>query len=208
VLAAIVMHAVWHLLDYRAIAHFRRISKLEFRTALVAVTGVVCLDILDGLVLAVILALITLMRFLLMPQVVVLGRLPATGEYAEVARHPEAEQFSGVLMLRVDRIWFFANANGIRDHVKQLIRDAAGPLRCVIVNLAPVSMIDVTATEVLAQLHASSVKHERRLVLAGVRDPVRETLQRAGLIEALGEKNIFRSMAQAVEAVTAPQTAV
>ena len=208
VLAAIVMHAVWHLLDYRAIAHFRRISKLEFRTALVAVTGVDCLDILDGLVLAVILALITLMRFLLMPQVVVLGRLPATGEYAEVARHPEAEQFSGVLMLRVDRIWFFANANGIRDHVKQLIRDAAGPLRCVIVNLAPVSMIDVTATEVLAQLHASSVKHERRLVLAGVRDPVRETLQRAGLIEALGEKNIFRSMAQAVEAVTAPQTAV
>jgi high affinity sulfate transporter 1 len=208
VLAAIVMHAVWHLLDYKSIAHFRRISKLEFRTALVAVAGVVCLDILDGLVLAVILALITLMRFLLMPQVVVLGRLPVTGEYAEVARHPEAEQFPGILMLRVDRIWFFANANGIRDHAKQLINEAPSPLRCVIVNLAPVSLIDVTATEVLAQLHASSVKHGRRMVLAGVRDPVRETLERAGLIELLGGKNIFRSMAQAVEAVTAPQTPV
>jgi len=208
VLAAIVMHAVWHLLDYRAIAKFRTISRLEFRTSLVAIAGVACLDILDGLVLAVILALITLMRFLLMPQVVVLGRLPETGEYAEVARHPEAEQFPGILMIRVDRIWFFANANGIRDHAKQLIREAPGPLRCVIVNLAPVSLIDVTATEVLAQLHASSVKHGRRLVLAGVRDPVRETLQRAGLIEVLGEENIFRSMAHAVAATTVSNSAV
>ena len=208
VLAAIVMHAVWHLLDYRSIAHFRRISRLEFRTALVAIAGVVCLDILDGLLFAVILALITLMRFLLMPQVVVLGRLRETGEYAEVARHPDAEQFPGILLLRIDRIWFFANANGIRDHAKQLIREAPGPLHCVIVNLAPVSLIDVTATEVLGQLHAGSVKHGRRLVLAGVRDPVRETLQRAGLIEVLGEENIYRSMAQAVEAVTASQPAV
>jgi len=208
VLAAIVMHAVWHLLDYRSIAHFRRVSKLEFRTSLVAITGVVCLDILDGLLFAVILALITLMRFLLMPEVVVLGRLRETGEYAEVARHPDAEQLPGILLLRIDRIWFFANANGIRDHAKQLIHEAPGPLYCVIVNLAPVSLIDVTAMEVLAQLHASSVKHGRRLVLAGVRDPVRETLQRAGLIEVLGEENIYRSMAQAVEAVTASQPAV
>jgi len=208
VLAAIVMHAVWHLLDYRSIAHFRRISRLEFRTALVAIAGVVCLDILDGLLFAVILALITLMRFLLMPQVVVLGRLPETGEFAEVARHADAEQFPGILMLRIDRIMFFANANGIRDHAKQLIREAPGPLHCVIVNLTPVSLIDVTATEVLAQLHASSAKHGRRLVLAGVRDPVRETLQRAGLIEVLGEENIYRSMTQAVEAITASQPTV
>jgi len=85
-----------------------------------------------------------------MPQVVVLGRLRETGEFAEIARHPEAEQIRGVLILRVDRIWFFANANGIRDHVKELIRQAPGPLHSVILNLAPVALIDVTASEVLA----------------------------------------------------------
>ncbi len=63
-------------------------------------------------------------------------------------------------------------------------------------------MIDVTAMDVLAQLHASSVKHGRRLVLAGVRDPVRDTLERAGLIRVLGEENIFRSVGHAVAAVT------
>ncbi|HVP54190.1 MAG TPA: SulP family inorganic anion transporter [Candidatus Eisenbacteria bacterium] len=202
ILAAIVIHAVWHLLDYRALAQFRRISRIEYRESLAAIFGVVAFDILNGLVLAVLLTLIALMRFLLVPQVVVLGRLRETGEYAEIARHPEAEEIPGVLILRVDRIWFFANANGIRDHAKDLIRQAPGPLHTVIVNLAPVQMIDVTAVDVLAQLHASSVKHGWRLVLAGVRDPVRDTLERSGLLRAIGRENVFRSVALAVESAT------
>src|SRR5208283_172580 len=116
ILAGIVIHAVWHLLDYRGVWHFHRIAPTEFRFSLFAIIGVLAFDILDGLVLAVILTLIALMRFLVMPQVVVLGRLRATGEFADIERHPDAEQFPGVLILRVDRIWFFANADGIRDH--------------------------------------------------------------------------------------------
>jgi SulP family sulfate permease len=202
VLAAIVIHAVWHLLDYRALLRFRTISRLEFREGLAAVFGVLAFDILNGLVLAVLLSLIALMRFLTMAQVVVVGRLH-TGEFVEIARHPEAEQFPGVLMLRVDRIWFFANADGIREHAKELIRQAPGPLKAIIVNLAPVPLVDVTAVDALAQLHASSVRHGRRLVLAGVRDPVRDTLVRASLLGVLGEENIFRNMQNAVDSVTA-----
>jgi len=51
-------------------------------------------------------------------------------------------------------------------------------------------------------VHDSSVKHGRRLVLAGVRDPVRDTLARASLLSVLGEENIFRNMQNAVESVT------
>jgi len=208
ILAAIVIHAVWHLLDYKTLLRYRRISRIEFREGMAAVIGVLAFDILDGLVLAVLLSLIALMRFLSMPQVVVLGRLQGTGEFVDIARHPEAEQFPGILMLRVDRIWFFANADGIREHAKELIRQAPGPLKTIIVNLAPVPLIDVTAVEALAQLHASSVKHGRRLILAGVRDPVRDTLACASLLSVLGEENIFRNMQNAVEAVTAATPAV
>lgn len=208
ILAAIVIHAVWHLLDFKTLRHFRVVSPIEFRSSLVAIVGVLAFDILNGLVLAVLLTLIALMRFLVMPQVVVLGRLRDTGEFADIARHPDAEQFPGVLILRVDRIWFFANANGIRDHAKTLIREAPQPLHTVILNLAPVALIDVTAVDMLSQLHASATKHHRRLVLAGVRDPVRDTLQRAGMIEAIGEENIFRSMAIAIAAVAPHNSAV
>ncbi len=202
ILAAIVVHAVWHLLDYRALLQFRRIAPSEYQQGLAAVVGVLAFDILDGLVLAMILSLIALMRFLSMPQVVVLGKLRETGEYVDVVRHPDAEQLPGVLILRVDRIWFFANAGGIREHAKQLIRQAPSPLKAIIVNLAPVALIDVTAVEALAELHDSSVRHGRRLVLAAVRDPVRDTLERASLLSVLGEENIFRNMQNAVESVT------
>jgi high affinity sulfate transporter 1 len=202
VLGAIVVHAVWHLTSLQELSRFRRISRVEFGESLTAIVGVLAFGILNGLLLAVIVTLVSLMRFLSMPQVVVVGRLRETGEYVDIARHPEAEQFAGVLMLRVDRIWFFANADGIREHAKELIRQARGPLHAIIVNLAPVPLVDVTAVEALAQLHASSVKHGRRLVLAGVRDPVRDTLGRASLLSVLGEENIFRNMQNAVEAVT------
>jgi SulP family sulfate permease len=208
ILAAIVIHSVWNLLDYRAVWLFRRISVLEFRESLAAIFGVLAFDILDGMVLAVILTLVALMRFLVMPQVVVLGRLRQTGEFVDITRHPEAEQFPGLLVLRVDRILFFANANGIRDHAKRLIRDAPAPLKTVILNLEPVSMIDVTGLEVLQQLHASSLKHGRRMVLAGVRDPVRDSLTRAGLIKVLGEENIYRSVEYAFAAIEGTARAV
>ena len=203
ILAAIVIHAVWHLLDYKTLLRFRQISRIEYRESVVAVIGVLAFDILDGLVLAVILSLIALMRFLSMPQVVVVGRLRETGEYVDITRHPDAEQFPGILMLRVDRIWFFANADGIREHAKVLIREAPQPLKAIIVNLAPVPLVDVTATGALAELHASCVKYGRRLVLAAVRDPVRDTLARAGLLSTIGEANIFRNMQNAVDSVTA-----
>ena len=202
ILAAIVIHAVWHLLDYKALLRFRQISRIEFRESVFAVVGVLAFDILDGLLLAVLLSLIALMRFLSMPQVVVLGRLRDTGEYVDITRHPEAEQSPGILMLRVDRIWFFANADGIREHAKQLIHQAPQPLKAIIVNLSPVPLVDVTAVDALSQLHASCVRHGGRLVLAAVRDPVRDTFARAGLLSVIGEENIFRNMQNAVESVT------
>jgi len=205
ILAAIVIHAVWHLLDYKTLLRFRRISRIEFRESVFAVVGVLAFDILDGLLLAVLLSLIALMRFLSMPQVVVLGRLRDTGEYVDIARHGEAEQFPGILMLRVDRIWFFANANGIREHAKQLIHQAPQQLKAIIVNLSPVPLVDVTAVDALWQLHASCVKHGGRLVLAAVRDPVRDTFARAGLLSVIGEENIFRNMQNAVDSVTVTQ---
>lgn len=208
VLGAIVVHAVWHLLNLRELSRFRRISHIESYESLAAVIGVIAFGILNGLMLAVIVTLVALMRLLSQPQVVVLGRMQGTHEYVDVARHPEAEQFPGVLILRVDRIWFFANADGIREHIKELIRQVLGPLKAVILSLEPVPFLDITAGDVLAQLHASSVKHGRRMVLAGVRDPVRDTLARASLLTVLGEENIFRSVDHAVEELTgqAPST--
>jgi sulfate permease, SulP family len=202
VLAAIVIHAVWHLLDLKELRRFRRIRRIEFHESIAAIVGVVAFGILNGLLLAVILTLIALMRYLSASHVVVLGRLQGTREYVDVSRHPEAERFSGILILRIERMLFFANAAGIRQLIRDLIDQTTPSPTVVILSFELVPVLDVTAIDVLQQMHASAVDRGIRLVLAGVRDPVRNRLAKASLLTAIGEENIFRSVDHAVEALT------
>jgi len=202
VLGAIVVHAVWHLLDLAELRRFRRIRRLEFREAVAAIVGVIAFGILNGLLLAVILTLVALMRTLSDSHVAVLGRLQGTREYVDVARHPEAEQFPGVLILRIERMLFFANADGVRQHIRKLLRKAVEPVNVLVVSFELIPVLDVTAIDVLEQVRATAAKRHIRLVLAGVRDPVRDRLAKASLIDKLGEDNIFRSVDHAVDALT------
>ena len=202
VLGAIVVHAVWHLLDYRELLRIRRIRRIEFRESIAAILGVIAFGILNGLLLAVILTLIALMRSLSETHVVVLGRLRGTHEYVDVSRHPEAEQFPGLLVLRIERMLFFANANGIRQHIRELISQSTPPPKILILSFELVPVLDVTAIDILQQLRASAARRHIRLVLAGVRDPVRDRLAKASLLNELGEENIFRSVDHAVDSFT------
>ena len=202
VLGAIVVHAVWHLLDLAELRRFRRIRRLEFREAVAAIVGVIAFGILNGLLLAVILTLVALMRTLSDSHVAVLGRLQGTREYVDVARHPEAEQFPGILILRIERMLFFANADGVRQHIRKLLRKAVAPVNVLVVSFELIPVLDVTAIDVLEQVRATAAKRHIRLVLAGVRDPVRDRLATASLIDKLGEDNIFRSVDHAVDALT------
>ncbi len=203
VLGAIVVHAVWHLLDYRELRRIRRIRRIEFRESIAAIVGVIAFGILNGLLLAVILTLIALMRSLSKSHVAVLGRLQGTHEYVDVLRHPEAEQFPGILILRIERMLFFANADGIRQHIHNLIGGLTSPPKILILSFELIPVLDVTAIDVLAQLHARVADRGIRLVLAAVRDPVRDRLAKASLLKTIGEENIFRSVDHAVDALTA-----
>ena len=207
VLAAIVVHAVWRLLDLSELRRFRRIRRIEYRESLAAIVGVLAFGILNGLLLAVILTLAALMRYLSDSHVAVLGRLQGTREYVDVARHPEAEQFPGILILRIERMLFFANADGIRQIIRGLVAKSTPPPKVLILNCELIPVLDVTAIDVLQQMLASAAEKHIRLVLAGVRDPVRDRLAKASLLTTIGEENIFRSVDHAVDALTAGTSA-
>ena len=207
VLAAIVVHAVRHLLDLRELRRFRRIRRIDYRESLAAIAGVIAFGILNGLLLAVILTLIALMRYLAESHVAVLGRLQGTREYVDVLRHPEAEQFPGILMLRIERMLFFANADGVRQIIRDLVAKATPAPKVLILNCELIPVLDVTAIDVLQQMLASVTEKHIRMVLAGVRDPVRDRLAKASLLTTIGEENIFRSVDHAVDALTSTSSA-
>ena len=199
VLAAIVIHAVWHLMDIKELRRYARIRPPELILPILAILGVLLFGILDGLVLAVAATLVVLMRALIRPHLTELGRLPGTHYFVELSRHPEAERIPGLLMVRLDGFLIFATANHVQHELEEMVSHAGRPLKTVLFNMEVIPDLDMTAIDTLADINRKLSKANLQLVLAKVKDPVRNALERSGLARQLNGR-IFRRVPEAVEA--------
>jgi len=199
VLGAIVVHAVAHLADVGTLKYYAKLRTGSIWIALVALIGVLQMGILKGLIFAVGLTLIALMYKLSSNQDSVLGRLPGSETYVDVARYPEAEQIPGLLIFRPNGILFFANANRVRNRITELVKSAGTSLRAVIINLEASPEIDVTSLEMLVQTRKELCASGIELHFARVSDPVRDLFERSGFAKEL-EGCLFRRVNVAVNA--------
>jgi high affinity sulfate transporter 1 len=201
VLAAIVIHAVWHLMDLAELQRYARIRPKELRLPILAILGVLLFGILDGLVLAVAVTLVVLMKALMRPQVTELGRLPGTQDFVEISRHPEAERIPELLMVRLDGFLIFATANYARLELDGMLKSAGRPLKAVLLNMEVIPDLDMTGIDALSDVNKKLSKAGLELLLARAKDPVRDALERSGLARQL-EGRMFRHVEEAVEAFT------
>lgn len=201
VLGAIVVHAVAHLADVGTLRYYARLRTGSIWISLIALIGVLQMGILKGLMLAVGITLVVLMWRLSIPQDSVLGRLPGSpGNFVDVERHPDAEQIPHLLIFRPNGMLFFANANRIRNRLRELTKPGDKPLRAVLINLESTPEIDVTSLEMLEQLRSELEQSDVALYLARVTDKVRDLLDRSGFTYRLGEDRIFPGVDSAVSA--------
>jgi high affinity sulfate transporter 1 len=199
VLGAIVVHAVAHLADVATLKHYAELRTGSIWAALIALVGVLQMGILKGLIFAVGLTLIALMWKLSIPQDSVLGRIPGSGNFGDVERHPEAEQIPGLLIFRPNGVLFFANANRVRNRLRELVR-RAGTIRAVLLNLEASPEVDVTSLEMLEQLRSEFQESGINLYFARVSDRARDLFERSGFLERLGQNRVFPGVDIAVNA--------
>jgi len=173
VLAAIVIHAVGHALDPRALRPYFAWQR-DRSVALTAFFGVLLLGVLDGLLAAVGLSLLLLLRGMATPRVEWLGRLGQGHDFVDLERHPEAVAPPGVLIARPATPLFFGNADPIFSALTQRLRAEPG-VRHLVLSLEESSTLDAGSIEALAEFSANCPVP---LCLARVKDPVRELLRR------------------------------
>jgi high affinity sulfate transporter 1 len=202
VLGAIVIHAVWHLADVKEMRRLASLKTGSIWVALTAIAGVLVLGILEGLILAMCLTLVALLKKVSAPMDSVLGRLPNTQTFVDMAIYPKAESVEGVLIFRPNGMLFFANANRFSTRLRAAMKNAPGPIREVILNFEASPEIDVTVLDVLEQLRTDLSERGIGLALAKISNPVRELLDRSGFLERLGERNVFWAVDSAVDPVT------
>jgi MFS superfamily sulfate permease-like transporter len=153
---------------------------------LLALFGVLFLGLLNGLLLAAVGSLIMLIANASRPPVVVLGREPAAGHFVNRARYPEAAETPGALVIRSAGAWLYFNADHIRRQIFDPLYQAPSGIKTVIIDFSLVPAIDVTAGGVLRGMARSLKARGIVVVLAGLRDDVRENLTVGGAEQDLG----------------------
>ena len=198
VLGAVVIVAVFGLLDVAAIRRYYALRRADFWLAVTALLGVIVIGILDGLVLAVLLSLVMLLYSASRPHIVVLGKVPGQdGVFGDIVRTPENEPVPGLLILRLDAPLYFFNANVARKGVLDLVT-AGKDLRAVILDIGATTDLDLASVDMLRELVDSLREKSIVILFTHVRGPVRDRMEITGLTHYVGEDHIFLSLERAV----------
>lgn len=186
VLAAIVIHAVSHMLNPVIFRPYFRLHR-DRLVAIVSVIAVLMLGVLDGLLASIAVSLFMMLRQFSQSTISVLGRLGQGHDFVNIRAHPEAQPVSGIIILRPNEPLFFANTERILNQARQTIiaaRSSAGSpavpsIHTVILSLEESPDLDSSSLEGLHDFFNFINKNGLRLLLARLKDPVYDIMKNA-----------------------------
>lgn len=198
VLSAIVVNAVWKLMDFRALRRYARVRRNDIVAAAVAVVGVLALGPLNGLLLAVAQSVLGLVFRSSRVDVEVMGKVPhEKAAWGSTRNHADRATYPGVMVLRVDVPIFWVTAAPVHDSVLALV-DSAPETRALVLDLEATNQMDTTSADALADLLVALRNRGVDLYLVRVMWPVRRVLRRSGLAAEMGEDHLWHSISQGV----------
>jgi len=204
VLAAIIMVAVFGLIDVREVKHLWHVKRGDLLQLGVTFVATLSLGIEEGILVGVATALLGFVVRTTRPHTAVLGRLPGTDVWRNVQRFPEAEIEPGVLALRVDAQFYFGNVTFLKGFVSDALRRRARedrtPVRAVVLDASSINQLDSSADSALHEIAQDLRARGVDLWLANVKGPVRDVMQRSGFDRVLGADHFTYSVDAAVAA--------
>ena len=197
-LAAVVIASAIGLTEITDLVRIFRIQPWEFWLSIVCFAGVVVFGAIPGIGLAVVIAVIEFLWDAWRPHSAVLGRVDGIKGYHDITRYPDARQIPGLMLFRWDAPLFFANAELFKDRVLDAVAKAPKPVRWFVVAAEPVTSVDVTAADTIAELDENLHNVGIELCFAELKDPVKDKFKRFGLFAQFGERFFFPTIGAAV----------
>ncbi|MFI9293769.1 SulP family inorganic anion transporter [Streptomyces gardneri] len=203
VLGALVIYAAVKMID---LAGFRRLASFRRRELLLAVgclCGVLSLDILYGVLVAVGLSVAELLTRVARPHDAVQGLVPGLAGMHDVDDYPEARTIPGLLVYRYDSPLFFANAENFRRRALAAVAEQveqSGPVHWFVLNAEANVEVDITALDSVDELRRELSARGIVFALARVKQDLLDDLDAYGLTESVGSDLIFPTLPTAVAA--------
>jgi SulP family sulfate permease len=198
VLAAIIIVAVFGLVNFKEAAFLWKANKLDFWLMLATFLATLFLGIEFGIITGVGLSLIILIFRTSRPYVTELGKVPNSNFYKNKERFEEVLIDEDVLVLRFDAQLFYANASYFRDRLEQMMDKKGTALKLIVLDAESINRVDSTGIEMLKERILFCRKKGIVFYFAGVKGPVRDDLFRSGILEIIDLKHFFMRSNQAV----------
>jgi MFS superfamily sulfate permease-like transporter len=189
-LGAIVIVAVTGMMKVGKMRQLWELRRADFWLAMIALVGVLVMPTLQALGIAVVASLAVLIWRASEPRLTFLGRASGGLEPLDLRTAPESA-VPGLVMVRPDEMLFFANAASVRDGIVQAVEEVQPPCSVVLLDLSLTPEVDVPVVEMLERLHERLTAQGAELWLSHIRVGARETLERAGVLEAIGRHRVY-----------------
>jgi MFS superfamily sulfate permease-like transporter len=197
-LAAVVIASAIGLFEVADLKRIYRIQQWEFWLSIVCFIGVAVLGVIPGIGLAIVIAIAEFLWDGWRPHSAVLGRAHGVKGYHDITRYPDARLIPGLVLFRWDAPLFFANAEFFKERALEALAKSPTPVRWLVVAAEPVTSVDVTAADILAELDETLHAKGIELCFAELKDPVKDKLKRFGLFTQFGEMYFFPTIGAAV----------
>uniref|UniRef100_A0AAU2JQ99 Sulfate permease n=1 Tax=Streptomyces sp. NBC_00049 TaxID=2903617 RepID=A0AAU2JQ99_9ACTN len=203
VLGALVVFAAIRMIDLAGLRRLKGFRRREFLLALGCLAGVLALDILYGVLVAVGLSVAELLSRVARPHDAVQGLVPGVAGMHDVDDYPQARTVPGLVVYRYDSPLFFANAEDFRRRALAAVAAETGPVRWFVLNAEANVEVDITALDSVEALREELAGRDIVFALARVKQDLRDDLDAYGLTGSVGEDRIFPTLPSAVAAYRA-----
>ena len=199
-LGALVVYAALRLIEPAEFRRFARFRRSELALALATTVAVLVLGVLYGVLAAVALSILDLLRRVSRPHAAVLGFVPGLAGMHDVDDHPGTTTVPGLVVYRYDAPLCFANAEDFRDRALAALDAAPAPVRWLVLNTEAIVEIDITAADAVHTLCDVLDTRGVVLALARVKQDLLHDLRHSGLADRISADRIFPTLPTAVAA--------
>jgi SulP family sulfate permease len=206
-LGALVVYAALRLVDVPEFKRLARFRRSELILALATTAAVLVFGVLYGVLVAIVLSILDLLRRVARPSDAIQGFVPGVAGMHDIEDYPEANLEPGLLVYRYDAPLFFANAEYFRERALAAVGEYPGEVDWFLLNAEAIVEVDLTALDALEQLRAELERRGIVFAMARVKQDLRDELEAAGILDKIGEDRIFMTLPTAVEAYRERRTA-
>lgn len=198
VLAAIIIVAVFGLVNIKEAVFLWRANNLDFWMLLVTFVSTLIFGIEYGIMIGVGLSLIILIFRISKPYVAELGKVPDSDFYRNKERFPNVIIKNEILVFRFDAQLFYANSNYFRDYLDDKAEAKGQELKLIVLDAESINRIDSTGIAMLRERIRYYKKRGILFYFAGVKGPVRDVLFRGEILEDIPLDHFFMRVNGAV----------